>query len=308
MTITATSEGVNGTAQVVVTPAVVASLDVAPAIGTVNANERIQLSATPRDQQGGALTGRAVTWSSGDSGIAMVDDTGLVIGVAAGSVTITATSEGQSGTAALEVTPPVDALVESADGNVTLDIPAGALPAGVTAADIEIRDVSDDPDYLVETDGDPPLAVLLLEPLGLEFSQPVTLTVRDLPVVDPIRRLFVIHTFGNDAEIITEVVSEIDPDTNTLTASIPLTHFSAVLDGARQRTCQRRGYRSRVRGPLRGGLPCHGQGDPASRTGTVGLGSLVFDSFGQLALLHGRWPLDCKRFRARTECGQARET
>lgn len=106
VTITATSEGVNGTAQVVVTPAAVASVDVAPASGTVNANERIQLSATPRDQQGGELTGRTVSWSSGDNDIAMVDDAGLVIGVAAGSVTITATAEGESGTAELEVTPP----------------------------------------------------------------------------------------------------------------------------------------------------------------------------------------------------------
>lgn len=110
-----------------------------------------------------------------------------------------------------------------------MDIPAGALPRGVAADDIEIRDVKDSPDFLVETAGDPTLAVVLLEPLGLEFSQPVTLTVRQLPVEDPVRQLLVLHTFGDDAELITDPVGQVDLQTNTITASIPLTHFSLVI-------------------------------------------------------------------------------
>lgn len=225
VTITATSEGANGTAQVSVTPAAVASVDVTPAIATVNANERIQFSATPRDQLGGALEGRTVSWSSGDDGIAMVDEAGLVIGVAGGDVGITATVEDQSGIAALEVTPAVDAAVESDDGRRTLDIPAGALPPGVAAEDIKI---TDSPGMLEASDGELALAVILLEPAGLEFSEPVTLTVRDLPMADPLQDLFVLHTFGDDAEIITDPVTVLDPQTNTLTASISITHFSIV--------------------------------------------------------------------------------
>ena len=51
------------------------------------------------------LGGRVITWSTSDANVATVDQTGLVRGVGPGSATITATSEGQSGTAAITVTP-----------------------------------------------------------------------------------------------------------------------------------------------------------------------------------------------------------
>jgi len=50
------------------------------------------------------LTGRVVGWASSNPAIATVSATGLVTGVAAGAATITATSEGKSGTAAITVT------------------------------------------------------------------------------------------------------------------------------------------------------------------------------------------------------------
>ncbi|MGH7711035.1 MAG: Ig-like domain-containing protein, partial [Gemmatimonadaceae bacterium] len=53
-----------------------------------------------------ALTGRSVTYQSSATNIATVDNGGTVTGVAAGSVTITATSEGKSGSLALTVTLP----------------------------------------------------------------------------------------------------------------------------------------------------------------------------------------------------------
>src|SRR5207247_9615126 len=63
----------------------------------------VQLTATPRDASGNPLTGRAISWSSSDNTIATVNSSGLVTGVVAGAVTITATSEGQSGTASITV-------------------------------------------------------------------------------------------------------------------------------------------------------------------------------------------------------------
>src|SRR5205814_2232154 len=63
-----------------------------------------QLRHSLRDGAGRALLGRAVAWSSSNTGVATVSGTGLVSGVAAGSATITATSEGVRGTAALTVT------------------------------------------------------------------------------------------------------------------------------------------------------------------------------------------------------------
>src|SRR5207245_3983187 len=49
------------------------------------------------------LAGRAVAWPSSNPAIATVSASGLVAGVAAGAVTITATSEGQSGMASVTV-------------------------------------------------------------------------------------------------------------------------------------------------------------------------------------------------------------
>ena len=53
------------------------------------------------------LTGRVVTWGSSDPTVATVNANGLVTGVALGSATITATSEGKSGTSAITVYIPV---------------------------------------------------------------------------------------------------------------------------------------------------------------------------------------------------------
>ena len=106
-TITATSEGQNGTAAITVTPVPVASVTVTPATAGVAVGSTVQLTATPKDANGNTLTGRVVTWQSSNSAIASVNGSGLVSGVAAGGpVTITATSEGRSGTSAITVTPP----------------------------------------------------------------------------------------------------------------------------------------------------------------------------------------------------------
>jgi uncharacterized protein YjdB len=50
------------------------------------------------------LTDRTITWSSSDTHKATVSDTGVVTGIMQGGVTITATSEGKSGSASVTVT------------------------------------------------------------------------------------------------------------------------------------------------------------------------------------------------------------
>ena len=104
MTITATSEGQSGSSAISVT-APVATVGVTPTPSSLTVGQTVQLTATPRDAGGNALTGRVVTWGSSSTNVATVNGNGLVTGVAAGSVTITATSEGRSGTAAVSVTP-----------------------------------------------------------------------------------------------------------------------------------------------------------------------------------------------------------
>ncbi len=105
VTITATSEGKSGTASVTVIPVPVASVTVSPSTATVVIGMTLQLAATPRAANGDPLTGRTITWSSGNTTIADVDGTGLVTAKALGGpVTITALSEGHSGTASITVT------------------------------------------------------------------------------------------------------------------------------------------------------------------------------------------------------------
>src|SRR6266480_953937 len=103
-TITATSEGKSGTSSIMVTDIPIVSVDVTPPTATVQAGQTVQLTATPRDANGAALSGRAVTWSSNNTSVATVSSSGLVSGVTPGSATITATSEGKSGTSAITVT------------------------------------------------------------------------------------------------------------------------------------------------------------------------------------------------------------
>jgi uncharacterized protein YjdB len=102
-TITATSEGKSGTASVAVSSVPVASVSVAPATASLPVGQTVQLTATPKDASGNPLAGRVVTWASSNTALATVSSSGLVAGVAAGSATITATSEGQSGSSTVTV-------------------------------------------------------------------------------------------------------------------------------------------------------------------------------------------------------------
>src|SRR5438270_447141 len=92
-TITATSEGKSGT------PVPVAAVVVIPATASVPVGGTVQLAAATKDSSGAVLAGRTVTWARGDAAVATVSGSGLVAGAAAGTATITATSEGKSGTA-----------------------------------------------------------------------------------------------------------------------------------------------------------------------------------------------------------------
>jgi uncharacterized protein YjdB len=107
VTITASAEGKSGTSTVSVTapPTPVATVTVQPATASVDTGKTVQLTVVLRDAAGGTLTGRTVTWSS-SSAAATVSSGGLVSGVAAGSATITASSEGKSGTATITVNAP----------------------------------------------------------------------------------------------------------------------------------------------------------------------------------------------------------
>jgi uncharacterized protein YjdB len=102
-TITATSEGIPGTMSVTVQLVPVATVTVTPVTAGLLVGGTQQYAATTRDANGNVLTGRAIVWGSGNTAVATVNTTGLAMGVALGTTTITATSEGQTGTSNLTV-------------------------------------------------------------------------------------------------------------------------------------------------------------------------------------------------------------
>jgi hypothetical protein len=82
---------------------VVASIAVSLSSNSVEVDETVQASATPRDTDGNPLT-RSVTWSSSNNTVASVSTSGVVTGVTAGSANIIATIGTVTGQAALTVT------------------------------------------------------------------------------------------------------------------------------------------------------------------------------------------------------------
>ncbi|HEY0930140.1 MAG TPA: Ig-like domain-containing protein [Gemmatimonas sp.] len=126
---------VSGSAAVVVRSAV-AAVAVTPTTATVTMGRApVQLSAAPRNAAGAAITGRTVTWSSSAPTIASVSATGLVAAVAPGSATISATSEGITGTAAITVAPD--------PCNVVRALPVGQTVNGTfTANDCVLSDTT----------------------------------------------------------------------------------------------------------------------------------------------------------------------
>jgi hypothetical protein len=81
-------------------------------------------TATALDQNGAALGGRTIAWSSSASGVATVSAAGVVQAVGAGAASISATIDGKTGQAALSVTAPAPVAA------VTLTPNAASLTVG----------------------------------------------------------------------------------------------------------------------------------------------------------------------------------
>jgi hypothetical protein len=104
--VVATASGKTAQAPIAVTLVPVATIDVSPVTATVVVGATQQLTATLRDAGSNVLTGRTVTWASANQSRATVDPSGMVTGVASGTVTIAATSEGKTGGAQITVNIP----------------------------------------------------------------------------------------------------------------------------------------------------------------------------------------------------------
>jgi hypothetical protein len=103
--ILATSGNRSSIAELTVLPNALAALQVLGA-RPMAVQETLGLRVVARDPAGDEITGVPITWTSSDSGVAAVEEgTGLVVGVAPGSATITATAEDVSARVRLNVLP-----------------------------------------------------------------------------------------------------------------------------------------------------------------------------------------------------------
>jgi uncharacterized protein YjdB len=102
VTISAAAGGKTGTFDINVQYPV-GSVAVGAPAGSIRQEGTVDLDATLLDTQGAAAVGRSIQWSSSNTAIATVNSSGVVSGVADGTVTITATSEGVSGTTQVTV-------------------------------------------------------------------------------------------------------------------------------------------------------------------------------------------------------------
>ena len=85
-------------------PPVATTVSISPAaVDLSSLGETLQLTAAVADQNGQAMAGAPVSWTTSDNSVASVSGGGLVTAVANGSVTVTATSGSAAGTAAVTV-------------------------------------------------------------------------------------------------------------------------------------------------------------------------------------------------------------
>ena len=111
--VTATSGSRSASVGVNVSAVPVASVQLTPLRDSIVLGQATQLTATPRDSIGAPLDDM-VTFSSNAATIASVSSSGLVLGIAAGAATITASSGGRAATASITVRPrPVGAVIVS---------------------------------------------------------------------------------------------------------------------------------------------------------------------------------------------------
>jgi uncharacterized protein YjdB len=148
---------VSGT--VVSSQAAVAEVVVTPAIAQGVAGSSQQFTATTKDSSGNVITGRSITWGSSNNAVATVNSSGLVTLIAAGTVAISATSEGISGGATLTVTA------------------SAAVVASVTVTPNPFAGDVGDVEQLVATVKDASLNVLVGKVITWGTSNPAVATV-----------------------------------------------------------------------------------------------------------------------------------
>ena len=99
---------------------VLSSVQITSGSNTVSVGATLSLSATAKDGTGATIAGGTIAWSSSAPSVATVSTFGMVTGVSAGIVSITASSGAISGTTQITVTP------DDTPASITL-APSGAI-------------------------------------------------------------------------------------------------------------------------------------------------------------------------------------
>ena len=96
-------------AQVTATAVTVSRVSVSPSSGSLAIGDTLRLSANATDTTG-AVVPVPAAWTTSNAAIATVSAAGLVTALGSGTATVTATAEGKSGLATLQVTGPVSSV------------------------------------------------------------------------------------------------------------------------------------------------------------------------------------------------------
>ena len=132
ITATATSgaKSVQGSASLTVTALpVLTSVSVSAPATTIVAGNTVQVTATPKDQNGAAIAA-SVTYASSVAGVASVSASGLVTGLVAGSTTITATAT--SGATVVSSTVSITVTAAPVLTSISVSNPPASLSVGAT--------------------------------------------------------------------------------------------------------------------------------------------------------------------------------
>ncbi len=119
-TITATSEGISGSATLTVLPAPVASITLTALQSSLTVGSSTQATAIARSANGQVLADRVIAWSTNAPSVASVSSTGVILAISPGVASISAASEGRAASIAMSVLAPTPATVDVSPSFVTL--------------------------------------------------------------------------------------------------------------------------------------------------------------------------------------------
>lgn len=124
-------------------------------------------------------------------------------------------------------------LLHSEDGRLTLDIPADALPSGVTAEDVRIVSASEG-DVRAELgledaadEEEATMVVYKLSPDGLELNTPVTVTITNPSSENSVIPML-FHVSDGALDLIAETDIDLDLESGQMSISGEISHFSYV--------------------------------------------------------------------------------